>query len=74
LVRVPADWPAEWHPSPKRQIWVGFRGVLRVTASDGETRDIAAGTPWLMEDKTGKGHVTVPVGNEPVVGAITQLE
>src|SRR4051812_45829139 len=74
FVTVPTDWPLEWHPSPKRQIWVGFHGALRVTVSDGETREIPAGTPWLMEDKTGKGHATVAVGGVPAVGAITQLE
>ena len=74
FARVPADWPSEWHPSPKRQIWVGLRGALRVTASDGETREIPAGTPWLMEDTAGKGHATVAVDGEPAEGAITQLE
>jgi hypothetical protein len=74
IVRIPPDWPSDWHPSPKRQIWVGLGGTIRVSASDGETREIPAGTPWLMEDKSGKGHVTAVAGDQPVMGAITQLE
>jgi hypothetical protein len=26
FVRIPADWPGEWHPSPRRQIWCGLSG------------------------------------------------
>jgi len=24
FVRIPADWPGEWHLSPRRQIWCGL--------------------------------------------------
>ena len=74
FLRIPVDWLGEWHPSPKRQIWLGLRGALRVTTSDGETRTIPAGTAWLMEDKTGKGHASVSIGGEPAVGAVIELE
>lgn len=73
LVRVPAGWEGAWHPPPVRQIWVGITGTLRVSTSDGETRDIKPGDCWLMEDISGKGHTTAAVGGIPAVGAITQL-
>jgi hypothetical protein len=55
------------------KFWIGISGILRVTASRGETREIAPGTPWLMEDTTGKGHATTAVGDETAIGAIIQL-
>jgi hypothetical protein len=74
IARVPAGWAGSWHPPPARQFWVGISGTLQVTTSDGEKRDIEPGTPWLMEDVTGKGHATTAVGNLPAIGAITQLQ
>jgi len=26
IVRLSAGWPPDWHPSPKRQIWIGVQG------------------------------------------------
>ena len=74
IVRIPDDFPADWHPTPKRQIWIGLEGSIRVTVSDGETRTIPAGTLWLMEDVSGKGHATVPANRKVAIGAIAQLE
>ncbi len=72
-VRVPADWPPDWHPSPYPQVWVGLSGALEITAGDGEKRIIEPGVPWLMEDTYGRGHSTRAVGGEAAVGAITRL-
>ncbi len=72
VVRIAGDWTAKWHPSPQRQIWIGLEGTIRVTASDGETRDIPPGQPWLMEDMEGRGHVTAAGGGR-VIGAVTLL-
>lgn len=73
VVRIPPDWKVQWHSPPQRQVWIGLSGSLRVTVSDGETREIPPGVPWLMEDIVGKGHVTTATGREPAVGAVTQL-
>ena len=74
IVRIPGEFPPERHPTPKRQIWIGLEGSIRVTVSDGETRTIPAGTLWLMEDVSGKGHATVPANRKVAIGAIAQLE
>lgn len=74
IVHIPAHFPAEWHPTPKRQIWIGLEGSILVTVSDGEARTIHAGTLWLMEDLSGRGHATVPLNGQAVIGAIAQLE
>ena len=73
FARLPVGWEDRLHPSPARQIWVGISGILRVTTTDGETRDIPPGTPWLMDDVTGDGHGTIALGAVPVTGVITQL-
>jgi hypothetical protein len=40
------------------------RGIS-ITASDGETRHIGAGEVVLVEDTTGKGHITRSLGDGP---------
>jgi hypothetical protein len=41
-------------------------GEFRVTASSRETRSIAAGDCLLMEDTSGKGHITEVTSDVPV--------
>ena len=50
VVRIPAGWVGERHPSPHRQIAFCLSGALKVTASDGDVRVIKAGDAWLMTD------------------------
>jgi hypothetical protein len=38
---------------------------ISITASDGETRHIGAGEIVLVEDTTGKGHITKSSGDKP---------
>jgi hypothetical protein len=42
-----------------------LRGEFEATASDGETRRFPPGAVLLLEDTTGKGHVTRVVGTGP---------
>jgi hypothetical protein len=53
-----SGWNEPNHRTPKRQILMCLAGTVRVTASDGEARDIRQGDLWRMEDVTGKGHHT----------------
>lgn len=48
---------AGWRHPPRRQ-FVIFAAEIEVTVSDGTVRRIAAGSPVLFEDTTGKGHAT----------------
>lgn len=57
-----AGWLGDWHPAPRRQYWVGLRGAVEVTTSDGEVRQFGPGSVVLLEDVVGKGHVTRAVG------------
>jgi hypothetical protein len=47
-----------WELAPRRQYLVNLDTPVEITASDGETRLIALGDIVLMEDTTGKGHVS----------------
>ena len=54
----------DWHPAPRRQFMICLRGIVEVTAGDGEKRRITPGQFVLLEDLTGKGHVTHAAGTE----------
>jgi quercetin dioxygenase-like cupin family protein len=48
----------DWHNAPRRQFVVHLTGDTEVQTSDGEVRQIPAGSVVLAEDVTGKGHTT----------------
>jgi quercetin dioxygenase-like cupin family protein len=54
----------DWHPAPRRQFMVCLRGLVEVTAGDGEKRRVKPGEFVLLEDTSGKGHVTHAAGTE----------
>lgn len=58
------------HNAPRRQFVVFLDGWVRITASDGETRTLPAGSVVLAEDEHGKGHVTEL---EPGVRRVLQI-
>lgn len=55
------DYDLDWHPAPRRQYIVNLDAGVRITASDGESRVIGAGEVILVEDTTGKGHLSQAV-------------
>jgi hypothetical protein len=57
-----AEYDLDWHPAPRRQYIVNLDGGVRITASDGESRVIGAGEVILVEDTTGKGHLSKGLG------------
>jgi hypothetical protein len=54
-----------WHRAPRRQYVISLAGGISITASDGETRHIGVGEIVLVEDATGKGHITRSSGDKP---------
>ena len=72
FIGVPAKWVGDWHPAPRRQYWVGVRGFIEVTVSDGETRRFGPGSVVLLEDVAGKGHLTRNPDDEPAQGLFVQ--
>ena len=52
------DYDLDWHPAPRRQYIINLDGGVKITASDGESRLIGVGEVILVEDTTGKGHLS----------------
>src|SRR5215218_6509857 len=59
--QVPPTYDLDWHPAPRRQYVINLDVGVEITASDGETRVIGAGEVLLVEDTTGKGHLSKAV-------------
>jgi len=55
------DYDLDWHPAPRRQYIINLDAGAQLTASDGETRVIQAGEVILVEDISGKGHLSKSV-------------
>ena len=64
FIHTPLGWAGDWHPSPARQYCLVVSGELEFTVTDGATRRFGPGEVVLMEDTTGKGHLTKSVGGE----------
>jgi hypothetical protein len=58
LVEASENWRGDAaHPAPARQLMIGLRGVIEITAGQ-EARRFGPGDVLLMEDTTGAGHRT----------------
>ena len=58
------DYDLDWHPAPRRQYIVNLDAGVQITASDGESRLIGAGEVILVEDVTGRGHLSKAVSGQ----------
>jgi hypothetical protein len=74
IIELPVGWGGtERHPTPGRHVLFCLAGTFSVTASSGETRSFAAGDCLLMEDTSGKGHVTEVTSNVLVKAVMIRL-
>ncbi len=71
--RFPVGWYGDWHPTPRRQVFFLLSGGMEVEVSDGEVRTIGPGSIVLLEDRTGKGHISRVIGETDVISAVVQL-
>nr|WP_306266050.1 hypothetical protein [Pararhizobium sp. IMCC3301] len=74
FLRLRSGWNEPIHPTPVAQKLICLAGTVRVTASDGESRDIGPGDVWHMEDRHGKGHHTMVTSKEDFESMIIQYE
>ena len=58
------DYDLDWHPAPRRQYIINLDGGVKITASDGVSREIGAGEVILVEDVKGKGHLSKSLGGK----------
>ena len=69
----PAGWRGDWHPIPRRHIFFVISGKIAGQVSDGEVRHFGAGSVLLVEDTTGKGHVSRVTGKTDFLAAVVHL-
>ena len=62
--QTPGSYDFDWHPAPRRQYIINLDGGVRITASDGEVREIGAGEVLLVEDTHGKGHISQAIAGQ----------
>ncbi|MEI7857601.1 MAG: cupin domain-containing protein [Methanomicrobiales archaeon] len=56
-------WIGDWHPCPTRQFLALMSGTVEMETTDGTVRRLGPGDLVLLEDTSGKGHVTRNIGD-----------
>lgn len=64
LHRAPAGRVSDWHTAPRRQYVITLSGRGELEVSGGKKIPVEPGHIELVEDTTGKGHITRVVGTE----------
>jgi hypothetical protein len=64
FARLKAGSNEDWHVAPRRQFMLCVRGIVEITAADGQKRRMTPGQFMLLEDLSGRGHRTHALGNE----------
>lgn len=62
---TPPEYDYTWHTAPRRQFIIMLDGAVDVTIGDGTTRRFGTGDILLVEDTTGRGHISRAVDNQP---------
>jgi hypothetical protein len=69
-----AGYFEDWHNAPQRQFLFCLSGEYEIKASDGEVRRFGQGSILLVEDTTGKGHVSSCPGSEGALALVVTLD
>jgi len=64
LRRATAGRVSDWHTAPRRQYVITLSGHGELEVSGGKKISVGPGNIELVEDTTGKGHITRVVGTE----------
>ncbi len=59
------DYDYTWHNAPRRQYIIMLEGEVDIEASDGTKRRFQPGEILLVEDTSGRGHISRAVNNQP---------
>lgn len=73
FLRLPPGWYGDWHPVARPQVHFYLAGEIEAEVSDGEVRRAVPGMVVLVEDTTGKGHISRVIGTEAALIAVVQL-
>jgi len=64
LHRAPAGRVSDWHTAPRRQYVITMSGQGELEVAGGKKIPVGPGHIELVEDTTGKGHITRVTGTE----------
>ena len=64
LHRAPPGRVSDWHTAPRRQYVITLSGHAELEVAGGKKISLGPGSIDLVEDTTGKGHITRTVGTE----------
>jgi len=56
-------WIGDWHPAPTRQFLALMTGEVEMETTDGTVRRFLPGDLVLLQDTSGRGHLTRNVGD-----------
>lgn len=56
-------WIGDWHPAPARQFLALMSGAVEMETTDGTARRFLPGDLVLLQDTSGKGHLTRNIGD-----------
>lgn len=59
------DYNYDWHNAPRRQYIIILEGEVDIEIGDGTIRRFGPGDILLVEDTTGRGHISRAVDNKP---------
>jgi hypothetical protein len=72
-IGFPPGWFGDFHPAPKHQWMMIMSGTLEIGVSDGEKRQLSAGTIAFLEEAGSKGHSTRVIGDEESILMVTEV-
>jgi hypothetical protein len=55
----------EWHLAPRRQYVINLSGQSEIEIGDGTKRRFGPGDIFLVDDTTGRGHISRAIGTQP---------
>lgn len=68
------DYDYTWHNAPCRQFVLMLDGAVDIEVSDGSRRIFSTGDILLVEDTTGRGHISRAVDGQPRKSVFVTLE
>jgi len=72
--RRPPAPASDWHTGPRRQFVITLAGTAELTVANGQTVKVTPGHINLIEDTTGKGHITHNTGPDDRIVVTIPLE
>jgi mannose-6-phosphate isomerase-like protein (cupin superfamily) len=72
--RRPPGPPSDWHVGPRRQFVITLSGRAELEVAGGRKVQVGPGHITLIEDTTGKGHITHNLGSDDRIVVTIPLE